>query len=360
MNYNIEWNQYNGINNETVFLQRSNSDNCILSAETNSIFIGETVEDALFELKSKIPTVNMVNQAVPSVNISDTGLITATSVQQEGNVGSGIKSVEMQLPLATSPEISIAVGNNGLISATSLQNEGFIGEEITKQTTKQITPVAISAPTITVNNSGLITASVSQSSGYLLSETKSTTKQLSTKATETYVPKTYNQTISSGVYLTGNQIIQGSSNLIPSNIKNGVSIFGVTGTMSSENSFQVDSLTLRIKNNFSSKTTHESISCFYLDTDSKSGDKWVFGEVGPIIETHDIIRGNSVTITIPYQSCLYFTAFGYNVSNYRMGYAQSGGLVKQAIYLAPYTIKFITNPNVSYAEFTFYEQLAPD
>ena len=47
----------------------------------------------------------------------------------------------------------------------------------------------------------------------------------------TYTPSTSNQTIASGKYLSGTQTIKGDSNLIPANIKNGVSIFGVTGTM---------------------------------------------------------------------------------------------------------------------------------
>ena len=56
------------------------------------------------------------------------------------------------------------------------------------------------------------------------------TGNISSKAAATYTPGTSNQTISSGQYLGGNQTIKGDSNLIASNIKKGVSIFGVTGT----------------------------------------------------------------------------------------------------------------------------------
>ena len=50
-----------------------------------------------------------------------------------------------------------------------------------------------------------------------------------TKGAQTYTPTTTNQTISSGRWLTGAQTIKGDANLIASNIKSGVSIFGVSG-----------------------------------------------------------------------------------------------------------------------------------
>lgn len=51
------------------------------------------------------------------------------------------------------------------------------------------------------------------------------------KTTTTYTPQTSDQVISSGVYLSGPQTIKGDSNLVAGNIKNGVTIFGVTGTV---------------------------------------------------------------------------------------------------------------------------------
>lgn len=46
-----------------------------------------------------------------------------------------------------------------------------------------------------------------------------------------YTPTTYDQTIWAGQYLSGNQTIAGSGNLVPGNIKQGVNIFGITGTL---------------------------------------------------------------------------------------------------------------------------------
>nr|DAM46621.1 MAG TPA: tail protein [Caudoviricetes sp.] len=51
------------------------------------------------------------------------------------------------------------------------------------------------------------------------------------KAAETITPGTENQTIAANQYLTGAQTIEGDGNLSAGNIKKGVSIFGVSGTL---------------------------------------------------------------------------------------------------------------------------------
>ncbi len=57
------------------------------------------------------------------------------------------------------------------------------------------------------------------------------TGNIPSKGAETFTPSTSNQTISSGQYLSGTQTILGDNDLVPENIKDGVSIFGVTGTL---------------------------------------------------------------------------------------------------------------------------------
>lgn len=101
---------------------------------------------------------------------------------------------------------------------------------LSKVTVNAMPSGAFNTPTI--SSSGLITSSVG-TSGYLSSGT-SKTLQLSTQGSKTITPGRYSQTaVSSGIYTTGAVTVSGSSNLTAGNIKSGVSIFGVTGTLSS-------------------------------------------------------------------------------------------------------------------------------
>ena len=58
------------------------------------------------------------------------------------------------------------------------------------------------------------------------------TGSISSKSAQTYTPTTSDQTISAGQYLSGAQTIKGDANLSSANIANGVTIFGVTGSLS--------------------------------------------------------------------------------------------------------------------------------
>lgn len=101
-----------------------------------------------------------------------------------------------------------------------------------EQVSKEVPAVAQAVPTISVSSAGLITASAAQEAGYVAAGSKSATKQLTTQAGKTVTPGTTQQTaVASGRYTTGTVYVAGSSNLTAANIKSGVSIFGVTGTL---------------------------------------------------------------------------------------------------------------------------------
>ena len=57
------------------------------------------------------------------------------------------------------------------------------------------------------------------------------TGTIQSKSAQTYTPTTSSQTIASGQYLSGAQTVQGDANLVSSNIRSGVSIFGVSGSL---------------------------------------------------------------------------------------------------------------------------------
>lgn len=125
------------------------------------------------------------------------------------------------LPLLTSPG---AAGD--LRAGTQLiDNNGDV-------LTGTLPEVEQATPTISVSDGGLITATVEQAGGIVPAGNKSATDQLPTQAAKTVTPGTAQQTaVPAGVYTTGAITVQGDANLVPENIAEGVSIFGVTGTL---------------------------------------------------------------------------------------------------------------------------------
>ena len=92
--------------------------------------------------------------------------------------------------------------------------------------------VEVATPIIDVSAGGLITATTEQEKGYVSGGTKSATQQLTVQGAKTVTPTTTNQTaVSSGRYVTGNVTVKGDANLKAENIAEGVSIFGVMGTL---------------------------------------------------------------------------------------------------------------------------------
>lgn len=93
---------------------------------------------------------------------------------------------------------------------------------------------ALDTPSISFNTAnGKFTAtSKVKTSGYIsTSETKTASYTINTYLGGEYTPTKASQTVSlTGKYCTGNVVIKGDNNLIPANIKNGISIFGVAGS----------------------------------------------------------------------------------------------------------------------------------
>lgn len=105
--------------------------------------------------------------------------------------------------------------------------------------------VTQATPSISVSSSGLITASATQSGGIVEGGTKSSTKKLTTQGAATITPSTTAQTaVASGRYTTGDVVVAGDENLVPENIAEGVSIFGVSGTHSGGGGLQTANVTI--------------------------------------------------------------------------------------------------------------------
>ena len=136
-----------------------------------------------------------------------------------------------------------------IVKVPSLSNPGSAGDlRSGKQlagadgsiVTGTLPEVIQATPTISVSSGGLITASATQSGGIVAAGSKSATQQLTTQGAKTVTPTTTNQTaVASGRYTTGDVVVSGDANLVPENIAEGVSIFGVTGAHSGGGSVEI-------------------------------------------------------------------------------------------------------------------------
>jgi len=145
--------------------------------------------------------------------ITPTGTVTLTGASSQHNVYNyqyaSIKAGSATVPATTIPQTG---GGYGITSSTARVYMSFQGGA---GVTPTITSGWISAGNAT---SGVVSFSVE--SGFTLTS----------KAAATYTPGTTDQYVSSYRWLTGSQTIKGDANLVASNIADGVSIFGVTGT----------------------------------------------------------------------------------------------------------------------------------
>lgn len=159
----------------------------------------------------------------------------------DGNIAAG-EVLSGKIGYAKGSKVTGTMANNGAVTksftpSTSSQSYTIpAGYHDGKGTimVKSVATATQATPSISVSSAGLITASATQTAGYVAAGTKSATSQLSTQAAATITPGTSSKTaVAAGKYTTGAVTVAGSSNLVAGNIKSGVNIFGVTGTLSS-------------------------------------------------------------------------------------------------------------------------------
>ena len=120
----------------------------------------------------------------------------------------------------------------------SQQTKAVSAGSATAPATISGTSATLSTGTNTLTLSKTVSVTPTVTAGYVSSGTAgnssvSLTASVTTKAAATFTPGTSDQTIASGTYLTGAQTISGDADLVAGNIKSGVTIFGVAGSLTS-------------------------------------------------------------------------------------------------------------------------------
>ena len=132
-------------------------------------------------------------------------------------------------------ETGIDISDATLTSASELKKDIVAYSKTGARVVGILGQGTVNNPNISVSSAGKITASTSYTSGIIDSSTKSSTYQLSTQAGTTITPGISQKTaVATGKYTTGPVYVAGDSNLKASNIKSGVSIFGVSGSYTGE------------------------------------------------------------------------------------------------------------------------------
>lgn len=172
-------------------------------------------------------TISEATVATPSITVSSTGLITASTNQSTGYVVGSTKSATKQLTTKGATTITPTSSVQTVVNAGT-----YVTGDIKVAASSGSSTVengALANPTINTST-GIITSSVSK--GGYIDESATTTLQLSTQAAKTITPSSSAQTaVSAGKYTTGNVTVAGDSNLVASNIISGKTIFGVAGNV---------------------------------------------------------------------------------------------------------------------------------
>lgn len=322
-------------------------------------------------------SVATATQATPSVTLnSDTGKVTATATQEAGYVSAGTKTGELQLdtksssnltasgatvtapagyyPTAASKSVATATQatpsmsrSGATVTATVTQSAGYVSEG-----TKTNSLTVPSAGTLTgeltsttgaswgstvvggiKRGTGKFGCTLNQSAGYtsgFSNDSGSFTCKLVSGGTVT--PTTSTQSIVPAEYSAYGEIkVAGDANLKAANIRDGVSIFGVSGTYTGSTpsyatpSISVSSsgvITASANGKSATKTLSSSDDSDFIASNIKSGVN-IFGVTGSLSGGGSFLTGVFIEIPIDFTSSLMHMHFTTS-SLYSGGIASMG------------------------------------
>ncbi len=149
-------------------------------------------------------TLDTATRLIYAPSGSDDGDASVSEVSYTPAVGSGYKKIRVKAPFATS------ASGKKVVDASSVELD-----------------IEISGSAF----GNAVAANVLSGKTFTASPGLKVSGTMASKPAATITPGTADQTITSGQYLAGDQTIKGDANLVAANIKSGVSIFGVTGTL---------------------------------------------------------------------------------------------------------------------------------
>lgn len=163
--------------------------------------------------------IDVTNYASVDVNVQGSSVNVQTDKTYSVS-SSGTKLIQPDTGYDAMDRVTLTVPQGTATSASSISATG--ASISTTSSTITLSKSVSNTPRITT--AGYITSGTAGNSSVSL------TANISTQSAQTITPSTTDQTIPMGTYLTGTQTISGDADLVASNIKKDVSIFGVTGT----------------------------------------------------------------------------------------------------------------------------------
>lgn len=194
---------------------------------------------------------------------------------------------------------------------------------------KSVATVEQAQPVISVDSGGLIKAVATQSAGYVAAGEKPATKQLSVRAADVVTPGTSEKTVvAAGLYTTGAVKVAGDANLVPENIAEGVSIFGVAGTHSGGG----EEYTRRIRVKLSGFPQGIYFTVYYFNLDGSNNrlavsasnpEHYIYARAGMV--TYSNATGGVINIYGSYANISNMILFTADDGEILVSYSGSGG-----------------------------------